>query len=337
MELTNVKTIPELSNFLVDLKRKQDSDSALSFALNAQLQVITVVQRINLASSPFDLMLESLKNAVQKSTTEQMKEEYQRRAAIMVNSMIFFMEAKMYYEEDKWEKEGQNILKEGCKMLAETTTDLALTSVTGGVIPSGFTNSLANKLLSDIVSNRGGLISRVIDWVAKSDRIENNKIEFYQFLETSFDKLSKYHSLFGNSLLLHNLILRYKNNLKIYGFDKSAELYAIDPKNKILRQMRIRNRMSSFLRIVSIIAIIFCLFNAWGGDKWVESLANTALFDVAYHFHFWFLDLSWFFQLIIILLAALPLIILTNSKKDDQLYLIADEYYSVLASKFDNF
>jgi hypothetical protein len=158
----NVTTVAELSDVLTDLKDKQDSESALAYALKAQLQVLTVVQHPELSSSPFDLMLESLKNAVQRAENEKQKADFQQKAAVMTNSMVFFMEAKLYYEGDKWKKEGQDILKEACGMLAESACALALTPV-GGLGAAVIAKKLCASLLQNILSNRGGFITRVIE------------------------------------------------------------------------------------------------------------------------------------------------------------------------------
>jgi len=359
-ELTNTlanATVPELSNILTDLKDKQDSESALTYALKAQLQVLTVVQHPELSSSPFDLMLESLKNAVQKAENEKQKADFQQKAAVMTNSMVFFMEAKLYYEGDKWKKEGQDILKEACGMLAESASALVLTSTgVGAPVAAGIVKKLGISLFQSILSNRGNFISRVMDWFNKAENLAAYQAEFYSFLESAFDKLLKYKNLFGSSLILRNLVLNHKDALREVVGDKSRELHKLDSGNPALIDKTGGRRFAYYfagilfimLTVVFGIAYLFYLFNLWGGDKWVENLANSSMFDAVYALHFGLLEHSSFVKFIIVAIGYFPAILTgngarslgfykINALKSERIVQIADEYYTVLADKLDEF
>jgi hypothetical protein len=352
--LANVSTIPELSAFLTDLKNRQDGESALAYALKAQLQVLTVVQHPKLSSSPFDLMLESLKLAVQRAENENQKANFQQKAAVMTNSMVFFMEAKLHYEGDKWKKEGQDILKEACEMLAESACALALAPVGGGVV--AVTKKLASSLFQDILSNRGGFIKRIMDWFNKKENLAAYQAEFYSFLESAFDKLMKYKNLFGSSSILRNLVLNHKDALMERVGNKSRELHKLDPGNPVLKDKTGGRRFGYcligiffiMLTVVLGVAYLFYLFNLWGGDKWVENLANSAMFVTIYTVHFGLLDHSLFIKIIIVLLGSAPAILagiaaphlgFSNiaAVEYHRIIGIADEYYTVLADKLDDF
>jgi len=355
--LGNVSTIPELSDFLTDLKSKQDGESALAYALKAQLQVLAVVQHPELSSSPFDLMLESLKVAVQKAENEKQKTDFQQKAAVMTNSMVFFMEAKLYYEGDKWKKEGQDILKEACGMLAESACDLALTAATGGILGApSIAKKLGASLFKNILDNRGGFFNRISDWFNKAENLTAYQAEFYSFLESAFDKLTKYKNLFGSSSILRNLVLNHKDALKERVGDKSRELYKLDTGNPVLidKTGGLRHAyllvgiLFIMLTIVFGTAYLFYLFNLWGGDKWVENLANNAMFDTIFAIHFGLLDHSLFVKIIIVLLGSVPAILAGNAArflgfnkiaavKYNRIVQIADEYYTLLADKLDEF
>lgn len=355
--LVNVSTIPELSDFLTDLKSKQDSESALAYALKAQLQVLTVVQHPKLSSSPFDLMLESLKNAVQRAENEKQKSDFQQKAAVMTNSMVFFMKAKLYYEGDKWKKEGQDILKEACGMLAESACAIALAPTGVGAVASAeIAKKLGASLLQNILSNKGGFITRIMDWFNKEEHIAAYQAEFYSFLESAFDKLIRYKNLFGSSSILRNLVLNYKEALKERVGDKSRELHKLDPRNPVLIDKTGGRRFGYclvgilfiILTVVFGLAYLFYLFNLWGGDKWVENLANSSIFDAVYAVHFGLLDHSSFIKFIIAVVGWLPAFFTGRgirplgfnkiiALKGERTVQIADEYYTVLADKLDEF
>jgi len=351
-----ISSIPELTDFLTELQSKQDSESAVAYALKAQLQVLVVVNHADLFGSPFDLMLESLKLAVQKSKSEFEKTEFQQKAAVMINSMVFFMKAKLYYENDKWNEEGQEILKEACSMLADSAVSVASIAVTGGLTSGAIAGKLAGSLLDSIMSNRGGFIKRIMDWATKGERIEKYKTEFYTFLESAFDKLLRYKNLFGSSLILHNLVSDNKDVLSLRVGDKSPELKKLDPDNPVLKDNTSGLRFFFYsLGILFILLAVFLgfsylfyLYNIWGGDKWVEDLANSSIFDMVFIIHFGILEHPLFIKIIIVLIGYLPTIFsasavsrlgfnkvkIIKSKWKTQ---ITNEYYTVLANKLDEY
>ena len=360
--IEKISTIPELSDYLTELQSKQDSESALAYAIKAQLQVITVVTHPNLSSSPFDLMLESLKVAVQKSRNEFEKTEFQRKAAVMVNSMVFFMEAKFYYDGDKWKKEGQDLLKEACGMLADSACSIAGMAMTGGVTAPLVAKKLGASLFDSIISNRGGFITRVIDFFSKAGRLAKYQAEFYSFLESTFEKLLRYQKLFGSSSILRNLVLKHKDALNGRVNDKSRELQKLDPENPVLKLKDITGGIRFFYCSVGIFFILlavvfggsylFYLFNLWGGDKWVESLANSSVFDMVFSIHFGILEHPLFLKIIIVALGYLPTIfsaravpslgfdnikIVENRRREKRITQAVDEYYTLLADKLDEY
>jgi len=115
-----IATIPQLKDQLLAIAEAQDNDSALAYAIKAQLQVLEVLNSPAMTSSCFDLMIEALYKALQKTPDEQQKKELQGRAAIMAQSMIFFMEAKLRFAEDRHSKEAKALLSKGCSLLAES-------------------------------------------------------------------------------------------------------------------------------------------------------------------------------------------------------------------------
>ena len=368
----NVNSIPELSDILTELKNKQDNESALAYAIKAQLQVLTVISHPKMTDSPFDLMLESLKTAVQRANSEQEKSTYQQKAAIMINSMIFFMEAKLHFDKDKWDKEGQDILKTACEMLADSAVAVMSMTATAGASAKVVVPKLGAKLFDSMIENKGGFLKKIIDWFSDGENLKVYQNEFYSFLELTFEKLLRYKNLFGSSTILRNLILNYKDEIKNVVGDKSKELAKLDPVNQLLKETELEtvSKKTRFLLCsIGVLFIIlaailgfsylFSLFNLWGGDKWVENLANSFLFDIIFIVHFGLLELPILVKIIIVAGGWSPAVFAImgarnlgfeeleereasliknyNYLEAKRIEKIRDEYYRLLADKLDEF
>jgi predicted nucleic acid-binding Zn-ribbon protein len=203
---TEVATIPQLKDQLLAMRDAENSDAALTYAVEAQLQVLDVLNSPAMTSSCFELMIESLYKALQKTPDEQQQKELQYRAAIMAQNMIFFMEAKLRYEENKHSEQGKALLKKGCSLLAESASGI----MTGGI--SGGVKIMSGKLFDNLM-HEDGFFNMLFDFITKKERIEKNNKEFDDFIVNFFGKLDRYRSIFGKSILLSELVHRYKERL----------------------------------------------------------------------------------------------------------------------------
>ena len=201
-----VDTIPQLKDQLIAMREAKDNDSALTYAVEAQLQVLDVLNSPAMTSSCFDLMIESLHKALQRTPDEQQKKELQERAAIMTQNIIFFMEAKLRYEEDKHSEQAKTLMKKGCSLLAESASGI----MTGGI--SGGVKVMGGKLYENMMQD-DGFFSMLFDFVTKKQRLEKNNMEFNAFIIDFFGKLDRYRTIFGKSILLSELVHRYKDRL----------------------------------------------------------------------------------------------------------------------------
>ena len=86
---TEVATIPQLKDQLLAMRDAENNGAALTYAVEAQLQVLDVLNSPAMTSSCFELMIESLYKALQMTPDEQQKKDLQYRAAIMAQNMIF--------------------------------------------------------------------------------------------------------------------------------------------------------------------------------------------------------------------------------------------------------
>ena len=334
-----ITTVDDLSSVLMELKNQESSDSALAYAVNAQLQVLGVINSPGLSSSAYDLMFDSLKTAIQKAETQQEKEEYQRSAAIMTNSMVFFLHAKLYWENNKWSDQGIALLKTACNLVADSSATLISHGANIAI-----SRNLGEEMFADMTANKNDFFDKLIDWFGKGKRVEQYRGEFHVFLLRLFDKLEKYRDIYGYQALLSELVLRYK--------DEVADFIAKNKKNKSsgLRRLNpdsphLRKSFSSWL-IKWLLKITLCVVSGmyiigvigWcAGDKWLELFGRTFLFYPFFSIHFFFLGLAWYFRILIggglILLSAMA-----NNKIKDMYYYklryIAEDYFTEIANLY---
>ncbi|MCL2845013.1 MAG: hypothetical protein FWE23_06135 [Chitinivibrionia bacterium] len=206
-EIANIVSIDSLENLLTKIQNSENADEVLTHSIEAQLQVIKVLNSPEMASSPFDTMIAQLNRAVKFAANEEQKEDIQTRASIMANNIVFFMEAKLKYEEDKNSQEGRELLKQGCVLLAESSVSMAIPPLKA----TGVAKMVAANMFKNAVSGGSdSFLSKVIGWWGKKKDLEKSKAEFQRFVALSVDKINKYHNLFGESIILSELVERYK-------------------------------------------------------------------------------------------------------------------------------
>ncbi|MDR0550768.1 MAG: NINE protein [Spirochaetaceae bacterium] len=199
-----INDIAGLQNRLNAIRESEDNDTALSCAIEAQLQVLDTLGSPEMSSGTFDLMIQALNRGLQQVTSETEKKEMQERASIMAVNMVFFMEAKLRYEEDKYSKMGKELLKKGCTLLAQSSAGMLRGGIAGGV------RTLGAKLYDDIANN-GGFFDMLFDFIGKKERLAKNQTEFQNFIFQFIGKLDRYGHIFGKSVVLSEFVLRYKD------------------------------------------------------------------------------------------------------------------------------
>jgi tetratricopeptide (TPR) repeat protein len=201
-----IDSIPELKTHLLALRDAKDTGEALTYAVEAQLQVLDTLNSPSMASGTFDLMIESLHHALELTDDPAQRKDLQKRAAIMANSLVFFMEAKLRYEENKHSQEGKALLEKGCSLLA----DSASTIMTGGL--KAGVKIVGGKLFDNLMQD-DSFFSMLWDFINRKERIEKAQSEFNEFLANFIDKLGRHRNLFGKSVALSELVYQYKDKL----------------------------------------------------------------------------------------------------------------------------
>jgi len=206
-ELASIESFDGLKNVLSKIQNSDSADEALTCSIEAQMQVINVLNSPEMASSPFDSMIAQLNRALKFAANEGQKEDIQTRASIMANNIVFFMEAKLKYEEDKNSQEGKKLLEQGCALLAESAVSMAIPPLKA----KGIAKVVAANMFKNAISGGSeSFLSKVVGWWGKKKNLEKTKDEFQKFVALSVDKIDKYHNLFGESIILSELVERYK-------------------------------------------------------------------------------------------------------------------------------
>ena len=258
-ELKKINDIPELRDYLIKVYQIE-GETALGYALQAQLQVLEVIQCPVLYESPFDLLLHSLNKAIELSENDMQKKLIQEKSAIMINSMLFFLEAKIHYENKKWTDEGLNLLKQSCNMLADS-----LPSIINIILKIAQTSQINEKIneknskkgneknyekscersyekipinlqsiaidvnkIFNILTKDRTFINRIVDYFSNNKyyELKQREKEFNRLIVSVLNKLLLYKELFGKSIIIAELFNRYLNRIK--DITESNEIFIKD-------------------------------------------------------------------------------------------------------------
>jgi ribosomal protein L40E len=229
--VTVITDIAQLHNALLAVRSKQSADSFLAYMLKGQLQALEMIESPKFVVSAFDLFLDALYNAVTKAGSEAEKLEVQRKAAIMTNSLLFFLEAKCIYTIAAIESRNKEIDQEEearSKKLLEHACDL-LSESAGAVLSGADKFTVALRVASKIGTTRNSQGEKPIFEVfaeflgftsaQRKEKLDNwNKIsqlekDSFNFHKAVFAKLERYKHLFGKSIVLSELVNRHKVHL----------------------------------------------------------------------------------------------------------------------------
>jgi hypothetical protein len=184
------------------------SNVVIANAIKAQLQVLTVVEHPELYESAFDLLLEHLDISIHSATDTQVK-EIQRNGATMINTMLFFLRAKLEYDKDEHSKNGQKLLANACDMIADSTNSLISASAGDmSVLVSGV--DILNNLTSKD-ENGNSFFFKIINWVGESKSLDKRGRNLDILINSVIGKLNRHRDLFGKSRVLGEFILNNKD------------------------------------------------------------------------------------------------------------------------------
>lgn len=227
-----INSMNDVEHFLENASA-QYSES-INNALKAQLQIIKFVHNPAMVSSIFDLILEKLSLAVKLAETDNIRNNIKKNGALMVQSFIFFTEAKLQYERNKNKKEGQKLLVTAAEIFGDSVIGvLALAQAeTGNIAAAKIAgDSIKGALQKAFQKDEGeSFFMKAVKWFM--DDIGEKEAKFYEIVNEIILKIHRRRSLFGKSYLLSELVLRYRDEL-IYRQTLSIESEKAKLKSKL--------------------------------------------------------------------------------------------------------
>jgi hypothetical protein len=217
-QLSECQDTMDVANYLSSIEQQSKTTDILHYTIEAQLQMLQIVNGHNLYLSTVDLFFENLQKALELADNKQEKTRLRGNMTIMLNSMVFFMEAKIIYLQDESSNRGRELLKQGCGMLAGAVTEIV--AVGAGAVGAGAVGAgaavakLATQLFKSMMKKENvGFWSGVIDWWGKENEIAKRQCEFENFLEKIFHKIDRHKRMLGKSIIMGELIRRYADDM----------------------------------------------------------------------------------------------------------------------------
>ncbi|MCC8095919.1 MAG: hypothetical protein LIP05_11515 [Tannerellaceae bacterium] len=241
------------------LLSSENSKVAISNAIKAQLEVLKFVEHPEMYESTFDTMIEYLDYALQ-TAEEKEKKDLQRKAAVMINSMIFFLRAKHTFEANKNEAEGERLLLQASDILADSINGFIQnidSEPTTALIITGI--GLANALFLEKKQSGKTFFSRLIGFIYIDNKLAQQEDKLYALIASVIEKMNRNKEIFGQSRLLAEFVLRYKDELV-------ARSVAYPDKQEIFKYNKYSQWGGCILFLTSISIYFISLFIR-GGEK----------------------------------------------------------------------
>lgn len=226
---SGINTVEDMENYLQELS-KHANESAEA-ALKAQLQVIRYAQSPELYDSSFDMLFKCIKNALKYAESPKMQEQIRERATIMIQNYLFFMNARLQFEIAVNRKEYEELMEDACKVLAESTAEVASLAVPGGSATKMTMKAAVAQVAKDMLvskdKNGNGLLARAYRWWTKDTRTREKHGEFMQTVSMLTTKLYKQREIIGKSDLVAGIIRRYAEGMTehSHGEELNAAIY----------------------------------------------------------------------------------------------------------------
>ena len=185
-------------------------------AIKAQMQVLSYIQSRVLVDTTLDTIILHLKKSLKYSQNDLEREKIRESFSLMIQSYIFFIDARLQYEINENKKEARELACQAGEIFIKSTAEIAMMAATGGasaIKTSTIVANLSNNFLKDAQDN---IFQKTWKWLSKKRRIEEKQEEFFKILHTIFKKLYKYHRLIGKSILISGLIERYTPEIRSY-------------------------------------------------------------------------------------------------------------------------
>ena len=275
-----IETVEDMENYLQSLSSR--ANESVGAALAAQMQVVRFVQSPKLVDSSFDLLFKNIKNAINYAETPMMQEQIRERSTLMIQNYIFFIEAKLQFEEDKSVEESRQMMVSAVKMLADSVTNIAQMAVTG-YLAVGFKNAFVQSMTDNLPSkdNSGeSFMGQLINMWANSTRIARQREKMLESIDAITAKFYKYRDVIGKSDLIAGIVSRYSNDMVEY-FNGSAVMMAEEKLSQCKGNMEFSIKFGILAIVVLNIVILIIRWIVKGVGHGIDRV-SSAISDTEY-------------------------------------------------------
>lgn len=213
-QLKEVNSIEQVNSWLSSLET--NASASVHEAIKAQMQVIKYIKSPDLVDTTLDTIVLHLKKSLRYSQSDLEKEKIRESFSLMIQSYVFFMDARLQYEINNNKKGARDLACQAGEIFVKSATEIAKMAETGGASTITTFNVVAKLTNNFFQDTQDNFFQKTWKWLHKRSIIEAEVQEFYATLYTIFKKLYKYHRLIGKSIIINGLIERYSPEVLNY-------------------------------------------------------------------------------------------------------------------------
>ncbi|MFJ1383241.1 hypothetical protein ACILD6_04195 [Capnocytophaga canimorsus] len=207
IQIKEVKT-PEEIKYLLQVAQ-QGASQSLSAALKAQLEVLNYVSSPKLLDSSFDLLFANLNKSLKFAQPFEI-ENIREKTQLIVHNYIFFLQAKLDYQTECNKKQRREILVETTEKVLSLAEDFLREGKSLDDDSTVNKKDIAESIVKQFDKN---FLTKVWEFVFGKEDTTQKTVEFYQTLSLLFRKLGRHSKMIGESIILSELIERYKDDI----------------------------------------------------------------------------------------------------------------------------
>lgn len=192
---------------------------AMNVLLQNQLQVLDSVSNASMTLMAIDTMVFSLSKALQKTNNEDEKLTLRDNFSMLIQSFLFFTEAKLMYAIETNKQEALNLLSEAGDMLGKCVAEAAFAAVSAseaaGKKIAEKASAIAVKNVFATKADGTTFLGKFIQLLGNKKIVEDKKLEFEKMVRDMFVTFDNCADIIGPNILINNLLLRYANDLTL--------------------------------------------------------------------------------------------------------------------------
>ena len=183
---------------------------ALQQTIQTQLQVLSFVQSPALTGMAVDNMLFCLDKSIKETTNEDEKNLVREQFCSMIQTFIFFMEARILQLERSTRKQGEQLLMQAGEMLSKNVSNIALQAIAPHA--KAIKKIIVNNVFEDPAMIES-FTHNALSWLSDKKQITSKRKDFDRTLQDMFVSFDHYYPLIGNSILIHGMLTKYTDQL----------------------------------------------------------------------------------------------------------------------------